>query len=504
MTSVPTTTDAVPARGPRCHCGTPIQHTPGKRPRIYCSEACKKRAKRAIARGEGLPTPGRSGGTSGTKKGRGLGTSVETATRAGQRGCATGDAGESEGAQRPSEQEAAQGRDEKFERRERHQRVSQGPTFCACGRKLIAGGATVQAGPSGASFAGVATCGMVHMCVWCASRILAARADYAQQGAEAWVANGGGVVMSAHTLRHFKRLPFGTLRRRERGGLVAVLHDGWSGAYGHRSGKMWQRAKKAHGIVGVLRAFEDTWGEATGFHLHFHAMWFTERPLTPDEVDAFADALSARWARAVVAAGGYRPSDSCDKPGCSCGGRGHGVRVDHIDVTEAGAVGRYLFKDGDQARTEPLDGLAAELAFGGDKEGRKAGRLGPFQLGDLAATGDPDAVAAWQEREYGVHGVRKMYLSNGMKQLLAELGVVDDRTDEEIAADEGEEKREPIAILPRDTWYEHVVPVNGRRLALLKAAESGGVTAVRALVESWGLQWGRDVLPAPEPDPEEA
>ncbi len=493
MTSVQSEAAAVPARGPRCHCGAKITHTPGKRPKIYCSPRCRMAAKRAIARGAALPPATGEARPAEAKANRRLGTSVETATRAGQSAVAATGGGKSEHA-------PDAGRDEKFERRERHQRVSQGPTFCACGRKLIAGGATVQAGPSGASFAGVATCGMVHMCVWCAGRILAARAAYAQQGAEAWVANGGGIVMSAHTLRHFKRLPFGTLRRRERGGLVAVLHDGWSGAYGHRSGKMWQRAKKAHGIVGVLRAFEDTWGEATGFHLHFHAMWFTERPLTPDEVDAFADALSARWARAVVAAGGYRPSDSCDKPGCSCKGRGHGVRVDHIDVTEAGAVGRYLFKDGDQARTEPLDGLAAELAFGGDKEGRKAGRLGPFQLGDLAATGEADAVAAWQEREYGVFGVRKMYLSNGMKALLAELGVVDDRTDEEIAADEGQEKREPIAIIPRDTWYEHVVPVRGRRLALLKAAESGGVAAVRKLIESWGLQWGRDVLPAPDPD----
>jgi hypothetical protein len=58
--------------------------------------------------------------------------------------------------------------------------------------------------------------------------------------------------------------------------------------------------------------------------------------------------------------------------------------------------------------------------------------------------------------------------SNGIKALLAELGVVDDRTDEEIVADEGDEKREPIAIIPRDTWCEHVVPVRGRRLALLK------------------------------------
>ena len=479
MTSVRDGAQPSPPRpaGPRCHCGTPITHTPGKRPRVYCSAACKMRAKRAIAKGDALPpTTGEAGPAQPKSNGR-FSTSVETATRAGQRGCGSDGAGING---RPE----SGGRDERFERRERHQRVSVGKTFRGCGRKLIAGAATLQAGADGGSFAGVMTCGMVNMCTWCAARILAARADYAQQAAEAWIAAGGGVVMSAHTLRHYARQKYGTLRKRERGGLVAVLHDGWSGAYGHTSGKMWQRAKRTHGVVGVLRSFEDTWGRDTGFHLHFHALWFTDRPLSPAEVEEFGEAISARWGHAVVAAGGYQVS------------RKYGVQVDHVDTTEAGAVGRYLFKDGDKARTEPIDGLGAEMAFGVDKDGRRAGRLGPFQLGDEAATGEADAVNAWQEREYGVFNVRKMYLSNGMKKRLADLGVVDDRTDAEIAEDEGKEAREPIALIPRDTWYQHVVPMRGRRLELLKAAESG-VPAVQALIAGWGLVWGRDVLPAP-------
>ena len=365
--------------------------------------------------------------------------------------------------------------------------MSLGQTFRGCGRKLIAGAATVTGGPDGASFAGVATCGMVHMCTWCAGRILAARAAFAQDAAEAWVANGGGIVMTAHTLRHFARQRYGTLRKRERGGLVAVLHDGWSGAYGHRSGKMWQRIKREHQVVGVLRSFEDTWGEDSGFHLHFHAMWFTARPLTPDEVESFAAALSTRWGTAVVAAGGYQVSDT------------HGVRVDQVDVTEAGAVGRYLFKDGDHVRVAPLDGVGAELAFGNDKSARR-GRLGPFELGDAAADGETAAVTAWQEREYGVFGVRKMYLSNGMRARLDELGVADDRTDAEIAEDDGH-GREPIAVIPRDTWYGSVVPVRGRRLALIRAAERLGVVGVQTLIESWGLEWGRDVLGPPTLEP---
>ena len=81
--------------------------------------------------------------------------------------------------------------------------------------------------------------------------------------------------------------------------------------------------------------------------------------------------------------------------------------------------------------------------------------------------------------------------------LLAELVDLDNRTDEEIAAEEV--GGEGLAIIPAETWYRAVVRYRGRSLVLLRAAEAGGVWAVRAVVESWGLVWGRDVLDAPPP-----
>jgi hypothetical protein len=162
-----------------------------------------------------------------------------------------------------------------------------------------------------------------------------------------------------------------------------------------------------------------------------------------------------------------------------------------------------LFKDGDHAGVADLDGLGAELAFGAVKSGWRAGRLGPLELGDLAATGEADAVEAWQEREYGVHGVRKMYITPGLRKHLAALGVSDDRTDAEIAEDDGQ-GRVPLALFPRDTWYQHILPVRGRRLDLIHAAESGEEWRVRGLIEAWGLVWGRDVLPPPVAEDEAA
>jgi hypothetical protein len=130
------------------------------------------------------------------------------------------------------------------------------------------------------------------------------------------------------------------------------------------------------------------------------------------------------------------------------------------------------------------------------KRGRKASRM-PFEVAEGAAAGLADDVELWHEYEYGAHGIRAMYWSNGLRALLGALVELDDRTDEEIAAEEV--GGEGVALIPAETWYRAVLRYRGRALQLLQAAEAGGPANVRALVASWGLVWGRDVLDPPEP-----
>jgi len=94
--------------------------------------------------------------------------------------------------------------------------------------------------------------------------------------------------------------------------------------------------------------------------------------------------------------------------------------------------------------------------------------------------------------------MRALYWSNGLRALLKEMGFeLDERQDQEVAADEASAGT-PLACIPAATWYRHIARHKGRALALLKAAEKGGVVAVRALIESWDLTWGLDVLEAEE------
>ncbi|WP_420082946.1 hypothetical protein ACN6AT_39235 (plasmid) [Streptomyces sp. JL4002] len=332
------------------------------------------------------------------------------------------------------------------------------------------------------------------MCAFCMARILAVRAANVQAAADGLAARGYGLHLGTSTLRHFPRQRYGTLRKNDRGGLVALLHDAWKGAYGS-SGRQWRRFRDTYDVIGYERSYEDTFGFDSGFHLHFHTLWVTATPLNDATQLAFAREMARMWADAVRAADGYDVSLACDRPGCPCGGEGHGTDLRALNKDEASKAARYLYKDGDKGVAK----IGLELSGSHFKEGRK-GRLGPLQLGDAAAAelaelGKPGPyVERFRERERGVHGVRKQYRTQNLNKLIIELGIPQDtRTESEITDDT--QGLEPIAMIPAATWYRDIVRHKGRRLDLIRATEEGGVGAVRLLIESWGLRWGWDVRP---------
>ncbi|MFI9366985.1 hypothetical protein ACIG5E_39035 [Kitasatospora sp. NPDC053057] len=358
-----------------------------------------------------------------------------------------------------------------------------------------------------ASFSGVQTCHSVHLCPVCMSKVLAVRASNVQLAADGLAAAGYVLALGTNTLRHFPRQPYGSLRDGQRGGLVALLHDAWKSAYGS-AGRPWRRLRDSYGIVGYERAFEDTWGSESGFHLHWHVLWVlkVDPELTGDErrelFDRFRRAVAETWREAVLGAGGYEVSMKCDRPNCPCGGEGHGTDVRFIGSAEEGDTARYLYKDGDKGTA----GIGMELTRSDFKDGRRWDRMSPLQLGDLAAEellqlGQPGPLTEkYRERERGVYKVRKHYRSQSLNKLIKALEIEQDvRTEAEIAAEEGEGLR-AVAVIPARTWYRHIAYHPGRRLALLKATEALGEDGVRVLIESWGLTWGQDVLSAPEED----
>ncbi|MGV9907604.1 protein rep [Streptomyces sp. NPDC003388] len=339
-----------------------------------------------------------------------------------------------------------------------------------CGKVPVAGGVATALNQAGqASHMGLMHCGLIWICPVCSAKIRAVRADTLAVGSVAWTGAGHGVALVTLTIRHYNRQALKQLTK--------YVTAAWRKAF---SGRPWKAAQATYGITGYARALEVTHGEANGWHVHLHVLFFLDRPWSHDQAEAFQGETAARWADACGAVGAYRPSAE------------RGVRVDVLAAgSDPSDLARYVMKGQDGKRA------AFELADPDTKRG-KAGHRTPFEiLAAFVATGDADDLDLWQEYEGAMTGMRALVWSRGMKDILAELVDLDDRTDEEIVQDDTEGMI-PVALIPADTWREHVVRHRGRSLELLHAAEAGAEAGVRSLIESWGLVWGRDVLPAPE------
>jgi hypothetical protein len=222
-------------------------------------------------------------------------------------------------------------------------------------------------------------------------------------------------------------------------------------------GREWLKLKKRLGIVGYVRALEVMAGP-NGWHPHAHPLWFTEHPLTPEQVAELDAYVFRTWRRVVVAAGYRAPQRD-------------GFRLDAVRTPDG--VANYLAKLG----------LALELTHGTDKQGRQRGHRSPFQiLSDFLATGDDADLTLWLEYERAMKGARRLTFSNGLKD---RYGVAE-ISDEDLATKEV--GGELVASLTADEW--RAVVAHGVRLAVLEAAEGSGAAGVSAVLAS---------LPTPAP-----
>jgi hypothetical protein len=346
-----------------------------------------------------------------------------------------------------------------------------------CERSVLQGGVSLrQRGDEGrASFSGVWRCGSVWACPCCSATVRAARAAELERLAVAWIKAGHGLAMATLTVRHWNRAKLGPQ--------LDGVAKSWQKV---QAGKWWGQFRAEYGMAGVTRAMEITHGK-NGWHTHLHVLVWTDKPMDRATADRMEGALYEKWLAKVSAAGLGKPT------------RAHGVTVDPVRRGKDGAadVARYV------AKIQEADGaeksMGNEMTRGDLKTGRKESRV-PFEIiAEHFRRGDDGDLALWLEYEEATKGRRMLTWTRGLREQLSELleEELDERTDEEIVAD-GQDDGDEVAYFPAETWKKHIVTVPGRRPALINAAEAGGQKDVRKLIESWGLVWGRDVLPAPD------
>ena len=296
-------------------------------------------------------------------------------------------------------------------------------------------------------YKGLATCGSVWVCPLCASKIQERRRAEVAQAVLYGVAIDRAPVMASFTFPHRVDQPLAMLLRLQSEAIKKL-----------RESRGYVAAMLRVGNAGRIRALEVTHG-LNGWHPHTHELLLVD-PKMPG--CWLRETLADLWLSACTKVGLFRPGLDDEAAFLR-----HSVDVRAGDE----GVSDYLAKLDDQSKWT----TAHELTKSSSKQGKRTGSH-PFALAMQAQTS-----ALFVEYVQAMKGQRQLVWSRGLK---AAVGV-DDRSDEEVAAEETEVAADRIP-LTRSAW--RVVLGNDARWEVLNAAKLGGVPAVQELLVLLGYQ----------------
>ena len=290
-------------------------------------------------------------------------------------------------------------------------------------------------------YKGLATCGSVWACPLCASKIQERR----RQEVAAAILHAAAIerapVMASFTFPHRVDQPLALLLRLQAEAIAYM-----------RGRRQYIAAMLKAGNAGRIRSLEVTHG-LNGWHPHTHELLFVD-PKMP--ALWLRETLADLWLKACTRVGLFRP-------GIDDEAAFHRHSVD-VRAGDEG-VSAYLAKLDDQSKWT----TAHELTKSSSKQGKRTGQH-PFALAMQTST-----AALFVEYVQAMKGQRQLVWSRGLKDAVG----IEDRTDEEVAAEETATVAASIPIT-RAQW--RVVLGNDARWEVLDAARRGGATEVEALL----------------------
>lgn len=393
-------------------------------------------------------------------------------------------------------------------------RITSDKACRGCGRTVMdpETGVVFARTSEGAAIAlGLLKCGRIWFCPVCSAKIRHGRSEEITRAVVAWLRQGGRAYLVTFTARHTAADRLADLmdaiqgtRANEDAGIKRkpgayqrlITGAAWAGDKRRKSNQDGIRGRV--GYIGMIRATEVTVGEGAGWHPHIHAIVFvggrTEGQrgdkrivgtFDPSEsvLQEWEDQWRAVWTRQLAQIDpAFRPSDRCALPGCSCGGKGHGVDFKRLETErDAKDLGEYI------AKTQDGKAPALELARGDLKSGRD-GNMTPFEvlgrIGDLMG-GVPEDEAAghgslgwllalWAEYEAAVGGRRAIEWTRYLRPLLGLDGgdTEEDDMDVLFELDAAHDFREGVVIRER-AW--HKLTARALDLAVVEAVEGASL-----------------------------
>lgn len=294
--------------------------------------------------------------------------------------------------------------------------------WCCRSMKREAGSVSVYRNEdgSGSSLTGLNRCGNIWTCPVCAAKVAESRRAELSAALVAHLGNGGAAYLLTLTFPH------------EADHQMAELLEKFTNARQRlQNSRKWKEVMKQAGRIGSVASLEVTISQEHGWHPHLHLLIFAnvqgfgEGEPENDQGDLISQAISelkTAWVNILLKTGlgDHRKINDM---------------LDHaLNVRGGNQAAEYIAKYGRDERW----GQSSEMTRHYAKQGASGERDGllhftPFQLLTWAGNGDEWAIRKFIEYSTAIEGKRAVTWSPGLKKALA---VLDDRTDEEIAADD--------------------------------------------------------------------
>lgn len=293
---------------------------------------------------------------------------------------------------------------------------------CWCHRSTLGSIVAVWRATDGGSsrMSGVITCGLVWTCPPCAAKIQEKRREELNLALVQHVERKGAAYLMTLTFPHERdEIPLLELLAREAKALQGFKN---SKAFKRILGK-----EGSAGRIGSVRSREVTHGR-NGWHPHEHELVFCKRQAfgegPADESGSLSagaiDELRGAWIHQLVKHG-LCPNDKIDY-----------AWKHALDMRGGEHAAEYIAKFGRDERWGASAEMTGHLAKVGRREVDGNKHRTPFQILDDAKHGNSESWRLFREYAEAFKGKRQLTWSPGLKKSLG----INDRTDEEIAADD--------------------------------------------------------------------
>lgn len=239
---------------------------------------------------------------------------------------------------------------------------------------------------------------------------------------------------------------------------LAELYEGLNKSYRDmKEGRWWHDIESSYGLTASIRGAEVTWGSRSGWHPHYHTLFFFNRRAENIDQESFTDQITQRFVQ-IANRNGYYVSPE------------FGVKVSW---------------DQSQASAYPAKwGLDYELTKMPSKVAKSGDRFTPYQLLIQYALGGKYATVyrdMFIEYAQTMKGKKQLVWSKGARE---KLGLGAEPTDQELA--EGQDEIAVLfAQLRNDQWKK--VLQQGIRGTLLEVAGRGNYQELKTYLESLGI-----------------